>query len=581
MFEFESLRKILDPSIKIDKICLSYVTRIFPQFKNTPYVILYKEACKSINNCSEFTNADQSNQFEITGSPLKYSFGEDDFENSTILIKQNWYKEEEKYLPLNRTEACTALNACIEFINDSFFLIFALCDEIETFEFLKESSSKIFQQHLEFSHACEQDISVSVFNTFDLFGTKEKIINKDYNIKSNFEGSLSIEVDTCSLSLYPLTRASKNNLIVQIVTNSNNSPLKELWKQLLLLNQYLSILEDYTKNISSHYNSIPLKFPQNFVNPYNEEHDVVLNNLNLLLNGDYSFRNSDNIKTHKINFLNEENLENEIRIYQCVENLPLRHNLDFTDFLWELLIKNSNYFEIIKCIHIVLEEIIINDCLPQINFTNSTKFSKIINNPQQQKIISHFLSGSLPLEYLIDMGFEKLYKDYIYILVNSRFNELHDIQQKLKNILCDEFTVDIYRKKLLYLVQIHICLEFMLLIQDNLECSSDDLRILFSYVYNQYIGEKSPLKSCDDLNQNKIYILHTPLPFSAINNLNKMPSIRRISLSSQSKLTKLTTIKYYSESPIFPTNIYELDNSDMIDEGYHVLNAICSSNKFK
>lgn len=45
MFEFESLRKILDPSIKIDKIYLSYVTRIFPQFKNTPYVILYKEVC--------------------------------------------------------------------------------------------------------------------------------------------------------------------------------------------------------------------------------------------------------------------------------------------------------------------------------------------------------------------------------------------------------------------------------------------------------------------------------------------------------------------------------------------------------
>lgn len=82
------------------------------------------------------------------------------------------------------------MNACIEFINDSFFLIFALCDgkdnkksrllgtmiekewfttievcsaEIETFEFLKESSFKIFQQHLEFSHACEQDVSINFF----------------------------------------------------------------------------------------------------------------------------------------------------------------------------------------------------------------------------------------------------------------------------------------------------------------------------------------------------------------------------------------------------------------------------------
>lgn len=67
---------------------------------------------------------------------------------------------------------------------------------------------------------------------------------------------------------------------MQIVTNSNNSPLKELWKQLLLLNQYLSILEDYTKNISSHYNSIPLKFPQNFVNPYNEVYkNIILLNI--------------------------------------------------------------------------------------------------------------------------------------------------------------------------------------------------------------------------------------------------------------------------------------------------------------
>lgn len=45
-------------------------------------------------------------EFEITGSPLKYSFdGEDDFEDSMILVKQNWHKEEEKYMPLNRTDA--------------------------------------------------------------------------------------------------------------------------------------------------------------------------------------------------------------------------------------------------------------------------------------------------------------------------------------------------------------------------------------------------------------------------------------------------------------------------------------------
>lgn len=45
-------------------------------------------------------------EFEITGSPLNYSFHDnDDFEDSIIFMKQNWSEKEEKYLPLSRTEA--------------------------------------------------------------------------------------------------------------------------------------------------------------------------------------------------------------------------------------------------------------------------------------------------------------------------------------------------------------------------------------------------------------------------------------------------------------------------------------------
>ncbi|CAK9820944.1 Protein zwilch homolog [Anthophora plagiata] len=610
MFDIETLRKILDPSIKIDKTNLSYVTRIFPEFKDTSCIILYKEhPPESLNDSSKCIYDNQTNQFDITGSPLKYTFREEaDFEDTILLIKQNWYKGEEKYLPLSRTEACNVLNVCIEFINDTVPPIFALCDAkdnkksrllgtiikgewfstievcshgTEKFDTIKKSSD-MFQQHLELSHACEHDINISAFSTFDLFGTREEMINWNDNIKNNFEGSLSVEVNTCSLSLYPPTRASKNNLVAQVVTNSRSSPLKGLWEQLLLLNQYLNIIEEYIKNIDSHYTSKPLEFPCDFTGPYKEDHDVVLKNINLLLNGDYSFRNPNSIEEQKVNFLNEENLENDVKIQQYIQGLPFRYNLDFTDFLWDLLILNSNYLEMTKCIYVVLEEIIVNACLPQVNFTNSTRFAKIITNPHQQTIISHLLSGSLPLEYIIDMGFEKLCKDYVYILRNARFGELHDIQQRLKNISSSEFSVDSYRKRLICLAQIHVCLEFMLLLEDNLECSSDDLRTLFSCAFRQYVGEKSPIKSYHDLHQSVIYTLSAPLPVSAVNNLNKeFPSVRRISLSTESKLSKLTTVRYYSQLPIFPTSIYPLDDSDAMDEEYYVTSAICSSNKFK
>ncbi|XP_076389988.1 protein zwilch homolog isoform X2 [Megachile rotundata] len=505
-------------------------------------------------------------------------------------------------------DACNVLNSCIERTNDNIPLILALCNGtdnknsrligttieakwfttieicsvgIETLDVIKKSSTKIFQQHLALSCVCERDVTVSVFSIFDLFGIKAEMINWDENMKSNFEGSLSIEVNTSSLSLYSPTRASKNNLIVQVVTGSINSPLKELWQQLLLLNKYLNILDEYKKNSNSRYTSVPLEFPENFISPYAKEHDAVMKNLNRLLTEDHIFINSDNIDPRKISFESEENFENGIRIQQYIQNLPHRYSLDFTDFLWELLIMNSNYVEITKCIYSVLEEIVINGSLVQLNSTNSTRIAKIIANPPEQKVISHLLAGSLPLEYIIDMGFEKLWKDYTYILINARFEELRDIQQKFKDLSCNEFIVDIYRKKLIIMVQIHVCLEFMLLLQDNLECPSDDLRVLFSCALKQYC-EESPVQNCHDLHENSIYTLTAPLPVSAINNLNnEIPTVRRISLSSESQLSKLKTTTYYSQLPIFPTNIYPADDSNITDEAYYVTTAICSSNKFK
>lgn len=43
MDQVERLRGIVDPSIKISKICTSYLTRLFPEYKDSPCIILHKE----------------------------------------------------------------------------------------------------------------------------------------------------------------------------------------------------------------------------------------------------------------------------------------------------------------------------------------------------------------------------------------------------------------------------------------------------------------------------------------------------------------------------------------------------------
>jgi len=59
--------------------------------------------------------------------------------------------------------------------------------------------------------------------------------------------------------------------------------------------------------------------------------------------------------------------------------------------------------------------------------------------------MSHLLMGSVPLELVVDMGFEKLIRDYLYILKGAQFINLHDVRQKLIDISSGIFNTENYR----------------------------------------------------------------------------------------------------------------------------------------
>lgn len=69
-----------------------------------------------------------------------------------------------------------------------------------------------------------------------------------------------------------------------------------------------------------------------------QEHDNIIEKLNLLLNGDFSFRKSDNSNVKKSNHVNKENAEIDAKLQERVQSVFLRHDIDFTDLLWEILI---------------------------------------------------------------------------------------------------------------------------------------------------------------------------------------------------------------------------------------------------
>ncbi|XP_047357461.1 uncharacterized protein LOC124952119 isoform X1 [Vespa velutina] len=604
MSVIESLRNILckDSSIIVNKARLSYIERLFPEFKD--YIIIYKKGKKL---CNRDVSDVELNDYdtEVTGNPLEYSFGDDKFINSTLIIERYWYQEEESYIPLSRLEACTILNTCLKYLdNDNVIPIFILCDgkdhnktailgsivqknwlntievtnsETQGLDIVKNSCSELLLKHLKLSFSQPCDVSVSTLSTYHLFGFRHETLELPESEESCFEGSITLNIMANSILFDPPTRSSKNNLVLEIITGRNDSALVNLWHQLLLLNQYLTILDTYKEmNAKSYDNSNSLQYPNDFINPCVKDQDKIIENMNLLLINDYSYRKS---SYNKIEEIYLENNENNIKLQQYIKAVSFRPNIDFTDLMWELLMCIPKYTQMTECMHKIFQEILTGEYQPQLNVTNNTKLAKILPELSHQKTVTHLLVGCLPLETLVDIGFEKVSNDYKYILMNAGFITFDDIQKKFEK-QPEKFDSRFYRKKLINMIQMHICLEFMLLLQKHINCSTDVLQSSLEYVLKEITSIEFSIETLQDLCKNKVYTLTIPAPNILINELNKgIPATWRVNLVSESELSKVRTITYFSDMPIFPPNMYYADHINKLSELFYITTAVISSTK--
>lgn len=117
---------------------------------------------------------------------------------------------------------------------------------------------------------------------------------------------------------------------------------------------------------------------------------------------------------------------------------------------------------------------------------------------------------------------------------NTRFNE-SEIEQKLSRLL-----------------QIHLILEHLLLVQVNLGTSNIFQAITRKMLNEQPTKFKKVLK--DGVSKLEVTVFDDKL-----NDLieNKAPSAKRISIVSENKFKKLQTVHYFTMNHIFPPNLYE------------------------
>uniref|UniRef100_A0A1I8PY40 Protein zwilch n=1 Tax=Stomoxys calcitrans TaxID=35570 RepID=A0A1I8PY40_STOCA len=302
----------------------------------------------------------------------------------------------------------------------------------------------------------------------------------------------------------------------------------------------------------------------------------------------------------EISEIDSSNSTAERDIEEVIQSANTRKLSDLTDKLWDILKQCSSYKDLKMAFNILFQ------CAARCNIvntpTNKNRLAEIITEVANRRLAIPCLSGSEPLELLLEIGLEKLYKDYEYIFVESKICSANDLKNKsvpednkenagvvpnvrksLRNAVMQDSAA--LRKTLLHndvkhtassmtndilgfknsnfdehetaktiskLLQIHCTLEHLLMIHLHLNITS-----VYYEVCDQLL--RKPPRMVDSINDSLEDEMEIQLSVHYIREHleGKDPHSRRITMESKNKIREVKTTFYYSMENVFPPNISE------------------------
>ncbi|XP_017034434.1 protein zwilch [Drosophila kikkawai] len=310
-------------------------------------------------------------------------------------------------------------------------------------------------------------------------------------------------------------------------------------------------------------------------------------------------------------------LSGEADIEDVVHRAKIRRITDLTDKLWELLKCCDSYKDLKMAFNILFQ------CAARCNIvntpTNKNRLAEIIKELANRRLAIPCLSGAEPLELLLEIGLEKVYKDYEFIYTESKLcstnllkhtsevaaandgddapQNLPQLRKSLHNAVRGDPTPGAggMRKTLLHhnsadkpgnakyasqdddeagfknshfderesmervskLFQIHCTLEHLLMIQVHL-----NLPNAYSDICSKLL-KKTPclLEAIDDQLSDEMDI--TLSAHCVASHLDgKEPYSRQITMRSYNKFREMKTTFYYNSDNICPPNLVECFQSD-------------------
>ncbi|XP_034443887.1 protein zwilch homolog [Hippoglossus hippoglossus] len=157
-----------------------------------------------------------------------------------------------------------------------------------------------------------------------------------------------------------------------------------------------------------------------------------------------------------------------------------RGDLDFVEQLWVRMRKSvTSYQDIGDCLKLVIEALRCGDIKPWIHRDSNSSLSKIILQSYHQQIDHVSLTGVTPVHMLLEMGLDKMRKDYINYLIGEELATL--------NHLCYYLSTEVdLQEQVIRLRKLHHLLEIIVTCSTFLSLPFDRLFLLTQSCLQHY-----------------------------------------------------------------------------------------------
>uniref|UniRef100_I3MDV6 Protein zwilch n=1 Tax=Ictidomys tridecemlineatus TaxID=43179 RepID=I3MDV6_ICTTR len=213
--------------------------------------------------------------------------------------------------------------------------------------------------------------------------------------------------------------------------------------------------------------------------------------------------------------------------------ITVRGDLDFAEQLWcKMSSSVVSYQDLVKCFTLIIQSLQRGDIQPWLHSGSNSLLSKLIHQSYHGTMDTVSLSGTIPLQMLLEIGLDKLKKDYISFFVGQELASLNHLEYFISSSV--EIQEQVNRvQKLHHILEIIVSCMFFIQLQHELLFSLTQSCIKY---YKQ-----NPL--------DEQHIFQLPVRPAAVKNLyqREKPQKWRVEINSGQK--KVKTIWQLSDSP--------------------------------